>query len=138
MTEIYKTNCKKLTGTDFKELHQKTLDIYKKLRRKSKRRTYIRSAYFKKDKIFLELFWQHLFDKKNWRDRARRIQYFSAGIDLIQNSRFEPKSKENPNKAGEIFHRFTGMTKEKDLFHVQIKENKKNSQKFLISIFPDK
>ncbi len=136
MTKVYKTNCKKLAGTDFKELHQKTLDVYKKIRRKSKRRTYIRSAYFKKDKIFLELFWQHLFDKENWKDRARRLRYFPAGIDLIQNTRFDPKSKENPNKSGEIFHRFIGMTKENELFCVQIKENKKNNQKFLISIFP--
>ena len=136
MTEVYKTNCKKLAGTDFKELHQKTLDIYKKLRRKSKRRTYIRSAYFKKDKIFLELFWQHLFDKKNWRDRARRIQYFPAGIELIQNSRFDPVSKENVDRKSEILHRFTGITKDKEIFFVQIKENKKNDQKFLISIFP--
>jgi hypothetical protein len=83
-----------------------------------------------------ELFWQHLFDKKIWRDRARRIKYFSAGIDLIQNSRFEPVSKENVDRRSEILHRFTGVTREKEIFFVQIKENKNNDQKFLISIFP--
>lgn len=50
---------------------------------------------------------------------------------------FEPKSKENPNEPSEILHRFAGTTKEKDLFYVHIKEDKRTGQKYLISIFPE-
>lgn len=66
----------------------------------------------------------------------RRLKYFPCAIELIQKSRFEPESKENPNKRTEILHRFTGVTKENDIFFVQIKEDKRTGQKWLISVFP--
>jgi hypothetical protein len=55
---------------------------------------------------------------------------------LIQKTKFEPISKENPNKSGEIFHRFFGSTPDNEMFFVQIKEDKKTDQKYLISVFP--
>ena len=136
--KAYKTKVAKLKGTDFHEVRKKAFALYTQIKRRSKRRPYIRSTYFKKDKIFLALFWQHLFDKQKWQDRMRRLKYFEASIELIRHSKFEPKSKDNPNKADEILHRFTGITKENEVFYVQIKENKRNGQKHLISIFPDK
>lgn len=63
--EIYQTTTRRLAGTDFREVHGKVRDFYKQIKRKSKRRPYVRSVYFKKDKIFLELFWWHLYEKKN-------------------------------------------------------------------------
>ncbi|MDA2922394.1 hypothetical protein MYX07_03970 [Patescibacteria group bacterium AH-259-L07] len=132
----YQTKTKKFTGTDFHEVHRKAFGLYKEIKSKTKRRPYVRSAYFKKEKVFLELFWQHLFDKKNWRDRIRRLKYYPYAIELIQKSRFEPESKENPNKRTEILHRFAGITKENDIFFVQIKEDKRTGQKWLISVFP--
>jgi len=132
----YRTKTKKLSGSDFHEVHRRALNLYKEIKKKTKRRPYIRSAYFKKDKIFLELFWQHLFDKPNWRDRTRRLKYFPCAIELIRKSGFEPESKENPNKRTEILHRFGGVTKENDMFFAQIKEDKRTGQKFLISVFP--
>lgn len=133
---VYQTKTKKLTGTDFHEVHKKAFSIYRQIASKTKRRPYIRSAYFKKDKVFLALFWQHLWDKHKWQDRMRRLRYFAAALELIQHSRCEPTSKENPNKRGELFHRFAGTTAEKELFLVQIKEDKQTDQKYLISIFP--
>ena len=100
--KTYQTKAGKISGTEFKEVHKNAFQVYQEIKRKSKRRTYIRSKYFKKDKIFLDLFWQHLFNKENWRDRVRRVKYFPAAIELIRNTKFEPKSKENPNKKGEI------------------------------------
>jgi len=135
--KAYKVKAGKLKGTNFHEVRKKASGLYDQIKNKSKRRIYIRSAYFKKDKIFLALFWQHLFDKKKWQDRMRRLKYFEAGIELIRNSKFEPKSKDNPNAPGEILHRFTGVTKENEVFYVQIKEDKRSGQKSLISIFPD-
>jgi len=134
---IYKTKSGKLTGSDLKEVRQKAWNFYQIIKKRSKRRAYIRSAYFRKEKIFIDLFWQHIFEKENWKDRVRRLKYFPAGIELVQKSTLEPSSKENPNKSSELLHRFKGSTPEKEIFYVQIKENKKTSQKFLISIFPD-
>jgi len=132
----YKTRNSKLHGTDFKEVHKKAQAFYNVIKKKTKRRPFVRSAYFKKEKIFLGLFWHHLYEKKHYKDQMRRMKYLPCAIELIQNSPFEPESKENPNKRNEILHRFAGITKENDVFFVQIKEDKKSCQKFLISVFP--
>jgi len=66
----------------------------------------------------------------------RRMKFFGCALELIKNSRFEPTSKENPNKPTEILHRFAGVTKNNDLFFVQIKEDKRTSEKWLVSVFP--
>ncbi len=136
--QVYKTRARKFPGSDFHEVHQKAFGLYTEIKRKLKRRTYVRSAYFNKDKIFLALFWQHLFDKEKWQDRFRRLKYFGCAIELIQKSRFAPKSKENPNKPSEMLHRFYGSTADDEMFYVQIKEDKRTNQKFLISTFPEK
>ncbi len=133
----YKTKIKKFSGSDFHEVHRQAFGLFTKIRKKTKRRSYVRSAYFDRDKIFLDLFWAHLFAKQNWRDRVRRMKYFGCALELIQKSRLEPKSKENPNKLSEILHRFIGITGEHELFYVQIKEDKRSGEKFLISVFPE-
>lgn len=134
--KIYQTKTRRLSGTNFHEVHEKARNFYKQIKKRTKRRPYVRSVYFKRDKIFLELFWKHLYEKQNWRDRMRRLKYFLCAIELIQKSRLEPISKENPNKNSEIFHRFIGVTPDGDQFCIQIKENKRTDQKLLISIFP--
>ncbi|MFA5948632.1 MAG: hypothetical protein WC806_06770 [Candidatus Gracilibacteria bacterium] len=91
--------------------------------------------YFKKDKIFLDLFWSHIFEKNYW-DQMRRMKFFPCAMELIQKSHFSPISKENPNKSSEILHRFAGATKANELFFVQIKEDKSIGKKWLISAFP--
>lgn len=135
--QAYKTKTKRLSGSGFHEIRVQAFDVYESIRKKSKRRPYIRSTYFKKDKIFIGLFWSHLFKKQNWRDRMRRMKYFPAAIELIQKTTYDPKSKENPNKRSEILHRFAGITQDDHLFYVHIKEDKKTDQKFLISVFPE-
>ena len=135
--KVYRTKVSKLKGTDFHEVRKKAFSVYMRIKSRSKRRPYVRSVYFSGDKMFISLFWKHLFDKQKWQDRMRRAQYFTAGIELIRYTRFAPKSKENPNKSNEILHRFAGVTKDGDLFYVQIKENKRSGQKHLISIFPE-
>jgi hypothetical protein len=75
------------------------------------------------------------YEKSNHRDKIRRIKYFPCAIELIENSRFEPISKKNPNRSSEILHRFVGSTPGGDQFVVQIKEEN-SSQKWLVSIFP--
>ena len=132
----YKTRTNRLPGSDFREVHGKAFVVYRKIKQKSKRRPYVRSKYFKNDKVFLEFFWRHLFDKKNWQDRTRRLKYFPAAIELVRHTTLLPRSKENPNKSSEILHRFAGLTCDNYLFYVQIKEDKRTSNKYLFSVFP--
>lgn len=134
--KIYVTQSKKLSGTDIREVNKKAREIYYTLRKKTKRRPYIRSLYFSKDKIFLELFWNHLQEKLNHRDKIRRIKFFPCAVELIKSSKFDPESKENVDRKSEILHRFTGKTPQGEVFFVQIKEEKRTGQKWLVSIFP--
>lgn len=136
--KIYKTKAKKLPGTNYSEVLSKALNFYSKIKKRTKRRPYIRSAYFKKDKIFLGLFWSHLKDSTNLRDKTRRLKLLPCAIELLEKSQIEPKSKENPNKKNEILHRFYGKTSKNEKFCVQIKLQKRNNHKYLISIFPSK
>lgn len=134
--QIYKTQARKFHGSHFHIVRRQAFDLYTEIKKKSKRRTYIRSAYFDKEKIFLDLFWHHLFEKPNWRDRVRRMKYFGCAIELLKKSRFKPNISLNPNNANEKLYRFYGITADNDLFCAQIKENLKKKQKFLISVFP--
>ncbi len=135
MEKIFKTKNKRLSGTRYEDVYDQTFGLYDKIKRLTKRRPYIRSAYFKKQKVFIEIFRQHLY-QKNWRDRTRRMKFFPAGIELIKESKIAPKSMDNPNNLNETLHRFTGKTADGYLFSVQIKENKRTGEKALISIFP--
>ncbi len=134
--KVYKAKEKPFRGTSYSEVRRKAYHYYQAIKSKSKRRPYVRSAYFKKEKVFIALFWSHLFESKNFWDQTRRMKFFACGMELIKYSHFEPISKENPNKPGEILHRFAGMSADNDLFFVQIKEDKRSGQKYLISVFP--
>lgn len=64
------------------------------------------------------------------------MRYFGCAMELIQNSHFKPSSTKNPNVSNEILYRFYGTDANNEVFCVQIKENLKKKQKFLISVFP--
>ncbi|MBI2437128.1 MAG: hypothetical protein HYV41_05350 [Candidatus Magasanikbacteria bacterium] len=134
--QVYKIKINKHTGTDFREVRKKAFGLYTEIAHSTKRRPYVRSVYFEKEKIFLDLFWSHLFEKKNRRDRMRRVRYFGCAIELIQKTRLKPTTKPNPNKKSETFYRFYGITMDGEMFCVQIKEDKNTQQKFLVSVFP--
>lgn len=135
---IFRVKTDKLSGKNLKELRKQSLHFYREIKKGSKRRTYIKSAYFKKEKIFIDAFWHHLYEKKNYWNKIRRLKYFPCAIELIQKSRIKPVSKINVDKKLEILHRFAGITSQNELFFVQIKENRKTGEKNLISIFPVK
>jgi hypothetical protein len=133
--KVFQTKVNMLAGSSHKEVYIKARKIYKEIVKRTKRRPYIRSAYFKKEKIFLDYFWQHLHEK-NWLDQFRRLQFYNAALDVIKNSTFDPIRVQNPNRSKGMFHRFYGRTKGKIEFIVQIDEDKRNHQKYFISTFP--
>lgn len=135
--KYYQTSVEKLSGSDLKEVTKKASRMYDEVIGKTRRRPYVRSKYFDKEKIFLGLFWSHLYGKLNHRDKLRRVKFFPAAIDLIQNTKYNPASIKNPHKSSEILHRFAGKTKTGEIFLVQIKEDMRTGEKFLISVFPE-
>lgn len=135
ITKVYQTKVKKLSGSSYSEVFHKAFRIYTQIKKRSKRRVYIRSSYFNKSKIFLPLFWHHL-QEKHYKDRIRRLKFFPCALELLKNSHYSPSSAENSDRKNEVLHRFAGISPENELFYVQVKENRKNEEKFLISIFP--
>jgi len=131
----YKTKKQKISGTSFKEVNKTAKIIFKQITSKTKRTPYIRSKYFKKEKIFLNLFWSHLFEKRE-KDRVRRLKFYDCALDLIKNSTYDPETRENFRKKDELLHRFHGILASGEKFVVQVKENKRTKRKDLISIYP--
>ena len=132
---VYRSRYKQLSGSSYGDVASISVKYFNQLKKHTKRRPYIRSAYFSKDKVFLDRFWGHLWEK-NWKDRTRRLRLLHCGIDLVQNSKQHPITKESPSNQAVLFHRFFGITKDSVLFFVQIKEDKRSGQKVLMSIFP--
>lgn len=133
---FYKTKEKKIPGTSFKEIDKSANRIYKQIKSQTKRTPYVRSKYFHKEKVFLALFWGHIYGKIE-KDRIRRLKFYGCAIDLIKNSNHDPETRENFKKKDELLHRFYGLLGSGEKFVVQIKENKRTKRKDLISIYPN-
>lgn len=132
----FKTKKQKIAGTSFKEINKVAKTIFNRIKTKTRRTPYLRSKYFKKEKVFLNLFWRHLY-KKNEGDRVRRLKFYDCALDLIVNSHYNPETRENFKKKDELLHRFHGILKNGEKFVVQVKENKRTRRKDLISIYPE-
>lgn len=131
----YKTKSKELAGTNLGEVYKNAWKLYHEIEKKTRRKPYIRSAYFKKEKVFFDYFWTHL-TQKGPKERFKRLKLFRPSLAVIQSSRNKPVIKSNPNNKNELLYRFAGQTREGKLFIVQIKENLKNRRKYLMSCFP--
>lgn len=132
---LYRTITQPIRGSSWAEVAPQARHLLRSIARRTKRRPYIRSAYFRKDKVFLSYFWQHL-SQKPYPEQLRRLRYLPCAIELIRKSRHRPTSKQNPNRPDEILHRFAGMTPDHQLFMVQIKESQQTDRKELMSVFP--
>jgi hypothetical protein len=132
--QFYKTKAGKLPGTNYKEVHKHARDIFNQVKKRTKRKPYIRSAYFNKDKVFFENFWVHLAQKIP-PERYRRLKYFAAALEVLRNSKHSPESIENRHNSNEILHRFGGITDNNEKFYVQVKEYKRTNRKQLMSVF---
>lgn len=131
---VYQTKTSKIVGSSTGEVFKKARRLFNEIEKRTKRRPYIKSPYFKKQKVFFDYFWFHL-NQKSKREKIIRLRYLSPAIDLISNSRNKPSSRINPNKKSEILYRFGGLTKDKELFFVQIKENIKKKKLYFMSVF---
>jgi len=130
----YQSKKRKTPGTNYSEVKKNVRLIFREIESKTKRKPYIKSTYFNKEKVFFDYFWKHL-NQKGPKERFKRLKYFSPALDVVKNTRNKPVSKDNPNKKDKLLHRFAGLTANKELFYVQIKEEKKTGKKYFMSCF---
>lgn len=133
---VYRTKSDGLPGRRYCEVYLHAFGVYRREKKRTKRRPYLRSKYFCRDKIFLDFFWNHIHEKKNIRDKTRRLRYFLCGLELLRYSTCNPVTVSSTTQSSELLHRFFGQTASGELFVVQIREDKRNGQKSLMSIFP--
>lgn len=135
--QSYQNHVGLLPGTRYADLAPQARAILKNLARRTKRQLYVRSIYFNKQKVFFSYFWDHLSQKPPG-ERARRLRYLPAALEVIKKSPHHPYTTESTTKKRFLFHRFLGTTPAGDRFYVQIREDKRTNRKELMSIFPDK
>ena len=132
--KIYTAKSITYSGRSYIDVERKARAHYKAIASLTRRNPYIRSRYFKKDKIFLKLFWEHIMQKHQG-ERKRRLKYYACAIELLRHTTFPPDTKMNPNGAREWVHRFYGRTATGIKFGVQVKHDIKSGNKFFMSVF---
>src|SRR3989339_564619 len=95
---LYKTKTGIISGSSYEEVRRCALVVYNNIRKRTKRKPYIRSAYFQRQKIFFDFFWIHLWQSGGYKERVRRLKYFQSAIEVLKHTRNEPISKENPHR----------------------------------------
>jgi len=86
MAQYYQTTSLIISGSNYAEVRRKALIYYSVIEKQTKRRPYIRSVYFKKQKIFFDYFWIHLAQKNANKEKMRRLKLLAAGVELIKYS----------------------------------------------------
>lgn len=136
MVNIYKSKYGLLAGTDYEEvMHVARREHHLIQRRNPRRQPYVRSKYFNGDKVFINIFWNHLAQKRKG-EQMKRAKLLAAAIDLLRNTSIPPRTIFSKDNLNELLHRFTGQTRDGVIFYVQIKENKKSDRKDFMSVFP--
>ena len=130
---IYRTKARKITSARYRDIERSARKIYGDIARRSKRNPYIRSRYFKGEKIFLKLFWEHLHQKHKY-ERRKRLRFYPCAIELLEKSLYEPSIIYSSH---ETLYRFSGVTPNEETFYVQVKRDRK-SDKYFMSVFPAK
>jgi hypothetical protein len=136
-SKYYQSKYPLIKGSTIDEIVPKARAIYSEIDKSTGRRnTYIRSAYFNKEKVFLKPFWEHLYQKRR-SERARRLKYYKCALDLIRNTRFEPDFKDDGRGSKNVYYRFYGKSKTGEKFVVQIHCDKRKN-KYFMSCYPKK
>lgn len=133
--KIFQSRFNTLRAPNYNELERAARKLHNQIVAKTKRNPYIRSKYFANQKIFVNLFWNHLNDKIRV-ERKRRLQFYNCAIDLLRNTLCDPVIVKNPNRSTEIFYRFYGESRDEKLFCVQVKQEIRRDNKFFMSVFP--
>ncbi len=129
---VYKSKYRQLSGTDYSEVTKSARNEYARVQKLTKRQPYVRSKYFARDKVFINIFWNHLAQKRKG-EQIVRAKLLLAAFDLLRNTMHQPDSIFD---SGRALHRFYGETEDGIKFAVQVKHDLKTGRKDFMSVFP--
>lgn len=125
-----------LPGTSYQEVINAAYYHHQKLQRRNpRRRVYVRSKYFKRDKVFLTLFWPHLLQKRKG-EQIRRAKLYLCALDLLRNYQDLDGAVIDRSHPESVLLRFKGRTKDGVLFIVQVKYQIRSDRRDFISVYP--
>jgi hypothetical protein len=133
--QIFQSKFAHLKTDNYNDLERQARKLHQQIVARTKRNPYVKSKYFANQKIFVNLFWNHL-NEKHRIERKRRLVFYKCAIDLLRNSTKAPDSKINPKNPREVLHRFYGKSSDGMHFAVQVRESLRNDNKFFMSVFP--
>ncbi len=134
--DYYKTGAGLLPGSNYAEVYRRAKEVFAVVKGKTKRKPYIRSKHFDREKIFFDYFWVHLYQKPP-RERMKRLKYVAAALEVLHQSQYPPKSIVHRHNQHEMLHRFAGVTPHGQKFFVQVKETISTGTKQFMSTFPE-
>lgn len=132
---MFRSKYGKLAGTTYSEAVHNARKAYQIIQHRTKRQPYVKSKYFRGDKVFINIFFNHLVQKRKG-EQLVRAKLFNCAIDLLRNSTESPVTIIKRENMNEILHRFEGITKEGEHFYVQVKQSKRTGRKDFMSVFP--
>ncbi len=135
--KTYKSKIGSVAGTSHGEVIKNARREYKRIQALTKRQPYVRSKYFGGEKVFINIFFNHLVQKRKG-EQMVRAKLFLAAVDLLRNTAIAPDTLFSEKDKNTLLHRFYGETKDKIEFAVQVKQNKRTSRKDFMSVFPNK
>lgn len=134
--EIYQSKYKREVNSSHAQVMKVARYEYHKIQKRTPRRQpYIRSVYFRKDKVFINQFWEHL-KQKRFGDQMRRTRFFLCAIDLMRNTKYAPETIFKADDRDIMLHRFYGRSHDGFEFCVQVRESKRTGRKDFMSVFP--
>jgi hypothetical protein len=135
--KVYQSKYGLLPGSSYDEVVANARKEFNTIRKITKRQPYVRSKYFRGDKIFMTVFWNHLM-QKGIKERTKRLKLYLVAIDLLRNSTVTPAGIIDVGHSQTVLYRFYGKTKDGVEFCVQVKHDIRSSRKDFMSVFARK
>ncbi len=134
---VYQSKHDLLPGSSYDEVVKVARKEFNTIRKITKRQPYVRSKYFRGDKVFVTVFWEHIMQKHRG-TIFKRLKFYKAAIDVIRNSTASPETHIDTKQDTVYLHRFYGQTRSGIEFCVQIKEDRRSGRKDFMSVFDRK
>jgi len=79
---VYTSKYSRLPGSSYAEALSHARQEYNVIAHSTKRQPYVKSKYFNGNKVFLNVFWDHVMQKR-LKERTRRLRFYRAALDRL-------------------------------------------------------
>lgn len=135
MNHVYKCKISAFYSSSYARVKKQAKNFFNSKTAHSRRSAYVRAPAWKKQKVFLGVFWSHLFDKKP-AERMVRLRLLPCALEVLENSTYPFVTKTEPGNPNIFLHRLYGQTPAGQVFALQVKEYSNKQKLYFVSCFP--